>query len=340
MPVPGSAQQPSPERFFEVMNAYQQTAALKAAIELDLFTAIGEGAETAPALAQRCRASERGTRILCDYLVAIGFLSKDGSRYSLTADSAMFLDRRSPACIASAAGFLGSPLLTEGFKDVAAAVRKGGTVISEEGTLAPEHPIWVEFARHMAPMMALPAELIAKLVGAAEGRKWKILDIAAGHGLFGITLAKHNPNAEVVAVDWPKVLEVARTNARAAGAAGRYRTLPGSAFDVDYGEGYDLVLLTNFLHHFDIPTCEGLLRKVHAALAPGGRAVTFEFVPNEDRVSPPIPAKFSMIMLATTQHGDAYTFSEYERMFRNAGFASCELHPLPPTPQQVVISKK
>src|SRR2546430_8935447 len=72
MPVPGSAQQPSPERFFEVMNAYQQTAALKAAIELDLFTAIGEGAETAPALAQRCRASERGTRILCDYLVAIG----------------------------------------------------------------------------------------------------------------------------------------------------------------------------------------------------------------------------------------------------------------------------
>src|SRR2546426_3989279 len=156
----------------------------------------------------------------------------------------------------------------------------------------------------MAPMMALPAELIAKLVGAAEGRKWKILDIAAGHGLFGITLAKHNPNAEVVAVDWPKVLEVARANARAAGAAGRYRTLPGSAFDVDYGEGYDLVLLTNFLHHFDIPTCEGLLRKVHAALATGGRAVTFEFVPNEDRVSPPIPAKFSMIMLATTQHGE------------------------------------
>ena len=97
MSTPGSAQQPSPERFFEVMNAYQQTAALKAAIELDLFTAIGEGAETAPALAQRCRASERGTRILCDYLVAIGFLSKDGSRYSLTADSAMFLDRRSPA---------------------------------------------------------------------------------------------------------------------------------------------------------------------------------------------------------------------------------------------------
>jgi len=340
MSAPGSAQQPSPERFFEVMNAYQQTAALKAAIELDLFTVIAEGAETAPALAQRCGASERGARILCDFLVVIGFLTKDGSRYSLTPDSAMFLDRRSPACVASAAKFLTSALLTEGFKDVAAAVRKGGTVISEEGTLAPEHPIWVEFARHMAPMMSLAAELIAKLVGATEGRRWRILDIAAGHGMFGITLAKHNPNAEVVAVDWPQVLEVAWANAQAAGVTGRYRTLPGSAFEVDYGDGYDLVLLTNFLHHFDIPSCEGLLRKVHAALAPGGRAVTFEFIPNEDRVSPPIPAKFSLIMLGTTQRGDAYTFSEYERMFRNAGFASCELHPLPPTPQQVMISHK
>lgn len=340
MSTPGTSQQPSPERFFEVMNAYQQTAALKAAIELDLFTAIGEGEQTAPGIAQRCGASERGTRILCDFLVVIGFLTKDTSRYSLTPDSAMFLDRRSPACVASAAKFLTSPLLTEGFKDVAAAVRKGGTVISEEGTLAPEHPIWVEFARSMAPMMALPAELIAKLVGAAEGRKWKILDIAAGHGLFGINLAKHNPTAEVVAVDWPQVLEVARANAHEAGVTGRYRTLPGSAFDVQYGNGYDLVLLTNFLHHFDIPTCEGLLRKVHAALAPGGRVVTFEFIPNEDRVTPPIPAKFSLIMLGTTQRGDAYTFPEYERMFRNAGFASCDLHALPPTPQQVVISHK
>src|SRR5437899_11109959 len=151
MPVPGSAQQPSPERFFEVMNAYQQTAALKAAIELDLFTAIGEGAETAPALAQRCRASERGTRILCDYLVAIGFLSKDGSRYSLTADSAMFLDRRSPTFIASAAGFLGPPLLSEGFTGVAAAVRHVAPVTSEEGTLAPQHAIVPESARHMHP---------------------------------------------------------------------------------------------------------------------------------------------------------------------------------------------
>jgi hypothetical protein len=340
MAAPIHAPEPSPEHFFETLNAYQQTEALKAGIELDLFTAIGEGGGTSADLAERCRASERGIRILCDYLVVIGFLNKGENRYGLTPDSAKFLDRRSPACMATIARFIISPTLTGAFKDVAAAVRKGGTVMSEEGMVAPEHPVWVEFARAMAPMMALPAELIAGLVGANAGEQWKVLDIAAGHGLFGIALAKHNPNAEIVAVDWPNVLDVARENAKAAGVSGRYRTIAGSAFEVDYGSGYNLALLTNFLHHFDVPTCESLLRKIHAALGSGGRAVAYEFVPDEDRVSPPVAAKFSLMMLGTTPSGDAYTFSEYERMFRNAGFKASELHPLPSTPERVVISRK
>ncbi len=72
--------------------------------------------------------------------------------------------------------------------------------------------------------------------------------------------------------------------------------------------GYDVILLTNFLHHFDVPTNEKLLRKVYAALAPGGHAVALEFVPNDDRISPPMSAKFSLVMLANTVSGDAYTF--------------------------------
>jgi len=340
MTTAAQVRQPSPELFFETLNAYQRTQALKGAIELDLFTAIGEGAVTAEAIARRCGASERGMRILCDYLVVIGFLRKEQNHYQLTADSAMFLDRRSPAYLATAVTFLASPMLTGGFKDVAAIVRKGGTVMTADGMLSPEHPIWVEFARAMAPMMALPAQLVAKLVHAESGQKWKVLDIAAGHGLFGITLAKLNPNAEIAALDWPNVLEVARENAQKAGVAGRFRTIEGSALEVNYGSGYDLVLLTNFLHHFDVPTCEKLLRKICQALSPRGSAVTVEFVPNEDRVSPPVAATFSMIMLGTTPSGDAYTFSEYERMFSNAGFSSSELHPLPPTPHQAITSRK
>lgn len=340
MPEPQTSPQVSPALFFDTINSYQRTEALKAAITLDLFSAIAAGKATTTELGTACGAAERGIRILCDYLTIMGFLTKQDQRYALTPDSAMFLDRRSPAYLGGTIEFLLSPVLTSGFQDLTAAVRKGGTVMDQEGTITPDHPIWVSFARAMVPMMALPAHLMAELVDPAANRKLRILDIAAGHGLFGLAFAKRNPEVEITAVDWPNVLEVAKENAQAAGITERYQTKPGSAFDVDYGSGYDLVLLTNFLHHFDPPTCEVLLKKVHQALAPGGRAVTLEFVPNEDRISPPQVAGFSLVMLGSTPSGDAYTFPELDSMCRNAGFARNEFHQLPPTLQQVVISHK
>ena len=335
-----AAQQPSPQLFFQTINAHQRTEALKAAIELEVFTAIGEGNTTAADIAKRCQTSEKGTRVLCDYLTIMEMLTKQDNQYSLTLDSSVFLDKRSPAYLGSATEFLCSPMLTEGFKHMADAVRKGGTAIEGEGTIGPEHPIWVNFARGMAAMMAMPAQLMAKLVDPNADQKLKILDIAAGHGLFGIAFATQNKQAEVTALDWKPVLEVAKENAQKAGVADRYQTIEGSAFEVEFGSGYDLILLTNFMHHFDPPTNETLLRKVRAALADGGRAVTLEFVPNEDRVTPPDVAQFSMVMLVGTPSGDAYTFSELEQMFANAGFSRSTFHQLPPTFQQVVISEK
>ncbi len=333
------AQQPSPELLFDTLNAYLRTNALKAAIELDVFTQIGRGMDTAADLARECRASVKGLRVLCDFLVVVGFLTKSDGRYGLTLDTRTFLDRSSPAYMGSIADFLTHPGITSHAADIAAVVRKGGT-LEEDGTISPENPIWVTFAKGMMPMMRMPAEAIAGLLQADGGQPCKVLDIAAGHGVFGITIARRNPKAEIVALDWPKVLEVAQENAEAAGVAARYSLKPGSAFEVEFGGGYDVVLLTNFLHHFDIPTCEDLLRKVHKALKPGGRVVILEFVPNEDRVSPPRQASFAMIMLTGTPSGDAYTRSEYEAMLRNTGYVSSEVHPLPPTPQTVILATK
>jgi ubiquinone/menaquinone biosynthesis C-methylase UbiE len=335
-----AAQQPSPQLFFQTINAHQRTEALKAAIELEVFTAIGEGNATAAQIAQRCQTSERGMRILCDFLTIMEMLTKQGDQYALTLDSATFLDKRSPAYLGGAIEFLCSPMLTDGAKYMAEAVRKGGTAMENDGTVGEENPVWVKFARGMAPIMAMPAQLIAKLVDPNPNRKLRILDIAAGHGLFGIAFATNNPQAEITALDWKPVLEVAKENAQKADVSDRYRTIEGSAFDVDFGSGYDLVLVTNFLHHFDAPTCETLLRKVRGALADGGRAVTLEFVPNDDRVTPPDAAGFSMMMLTGTPAGDAHTFAELERMFANAGFSHSTMHELPPTFQRVVISEK
>ncbi|HEX8181819.1 MAG TPA: class I SAM-dependent methyltransferase, partial [Pyrinomonadaceae bacterium] len=225
----------SPVHFFNNVNAYQRTEALKAAIELNLFTAIAEGNETTDAIAARCETSPRGTRILCDYLTVIGFLTKQADRYALTPDTAAFLDRRSPAYVGGAIEFLLAPMLMAGFKETAAAVRKGGTAIPEDGTVAPDHPVWVKFARGMAPMMMMPAQMIAQFVDPLADRPLRILDIAAGHGRFGIAFAARNPQAHVTAVDWAAVLEVAKENAAQAGVTERYATIAGSAFDVDFG---------------------------------------------------------------------------------------------------------
>jgi 2-polyprenyl-3-methyl-5-hydroxy-6-metoxy-1,4-benzoquinol methylase len=334
------ASKPTPERIFNTMVAFQETEALKAAIELDIFTAIADGASTTALLAAKTGASERGVRILCDFLTIREFLAKKGNAYSLTQESAIFLNRHSPACLATMINFLASPWSRKNFGALAAAVRKGATASEIGDHTKPHEDVWVNFARSMAPLTIPSAEFIAGLAGAAQGKPCKVLDIAAGHGMYGITMAKRNPNAQLVAVDWPAVLEVAKENAAKSGIADRYATKPGSAFETEFGEGYDYVLLTNILHHFDIPTCEKLMRRVHAALEPGGKAITLEFVPNEDRVTPPMAAAFSLVMLAGTDAGDAYTFAEYEKMFRNAGFAKTTLHPVPEMPQQVLLSEK
>ncbi|MGC2697297.1 MAG: class I SAM-dependent methyltransferase [Candidatus Angelobacter sp.] len=337
MPAPP----PNPTQIFQTIQGYQRAYALKAAVDLDLFTAIARGSHTAAEIARACKAAERGIRILSDTMVVMGLLTKAGDRYALTPDTAFFLDKSSPAYLGFAMTFLLHPKQLGNFQRLGDAVRRGGST-EEHGTLVPEDPIWVEFARGMAPMMVPAAQAIAGLLQAELASRpfVKVLDIAASHGVFGITVAQRLPKAHIYALDWANVLEVARENATAQGLADRYHLLPGSAFDVDYGTGYDAVLITNLLHHFEPAANEKMLKKAHAALNPGGQVIILEFVPNEDRVSPPVPAMFSLTMLGSTPHGDAYTLAEYTTVCRNAGFEAPKQIALEPMPQSLIVARK
>src|SRR5271163_5269840 len=224
----------TPERIFETLNAYQKTAALKTAIELDVFSAIAAGATTQASIAKRCEASERGIRILCDYLTINGFLLKNGQEYALADDSAVFLNRRSPAYMGAAANFLALPEMVNLYQDLTAIVRAGTSLQGEQSTAKPDSSKWVEFARSMSNLQRMTAAAVAETLCASAGEKWKVLDVAAGHGMYGVIIAKQNPNAEIFALDWPQVLKVARENATTAGVTSRHHHLPGSAFDVDW----------------------------------------------------------------------------------------------------------
>jgi len=332
-----TATMPAADVVFDTLFAYQRSGALKTAIELEIFTIIDSGAHTAAAIASKSGASERGIRILCDFLTTIGLLTKSDGSYGLSPESAAFLSKNSRAYLGTTMRFLLLPELKLNMDALTEAVRRGGLPPTSTNTVADENPIWIEFARSMGPMIMPPAHVIADLV--AGTGDVKVLDIAAGHGFFGITIAQRNPRAEIVAVDWPSVLAVATDHARAGGVQDRHRTLPGDAFKVEFPGGFDVALVTNFLHHFDAATCTSFLRKVHAALKPGGRVAVLEFVPNPDRVSPPVPARFALAMLSGTPAGDAYTLAELTQQLQGAGFRNVSVHPLP-TPQLVLLAQK
>jgi 2-polyprenyl-3-methyl-5-hydroxy-6-metoxy-1,4-benzoquinol methylase len=325
----------TPDHFINSVLGYQKTAALKAALDLDLFTVISQTGGDLERIAAKTGASARGARMLCDYLTVQGFLEKEESRYRLTAATQTFLTTTSPAWIGSIINFMASPEMTSlWLDDPVEFVKKGGS--TGLANIASDNPVWVKFAEAMVPFIRPVAAALAEMVGGGSRPPRRVLDIAAGHGIFGISVAQAVPQAEVTAIDWRAVLAVAQKNAQAASIAKRYRTVPGSAFEVDWGEGFDLVLLTNFLHHFDQKTCIGLLERARKSLNANGQVIAAEFVPNEDRVSPPFPAMFAFMMLGSTPQGDAYTARELEDMGRRAGFQKISVEPVPPTPQSLV----
>jgi 2-polyprenyl-3-methyl-5-hydroxy-6-metoxy-1,4-benzoquinol methylase len=329
--------EPSSANFVNrIFFGYQNAAVLKAAVELDVFTAIGSGTLDAAALGAKSDASPRGIAALCDSLVVMGFLAKSSAGYALAPDAAVFLDRNSPTCIAGIHEFLASPeFVAMVFADPAGAVRRGGA--PGLANIAPDHPIWIRFARCMAPFMALDAKLVVD--HASDPPPRRVLDVSASHGVFGLAFGRRFPDCHITGLDWGAVIAVARENAAAAGMGDRYDTIVGSAFDVDWGKGYDVVLLPNFLHHFDRAGCMKILHLAHAALAPKGRVAIVEWVPNEDRVSPPVPALFAMTMLLSTPSGTTYTAAEFSAMLAEARFQKPDIIPLLPTPLTLVLAR-
>jgi 2-polyprenyl-3-methyl-5-hydroxy-6-metoxy-1,4-benzoquinol methylase len=330
-----SALPPTPLPFIDAVLSYQKTAAIKAAVDIGLFEAIGSAGADAETIAVRVGASARGVRILCDYLTVLGFLGKSGSLWRQEPVASAFIDKTSPTSMASIVRFLAGPEFLRLFlEDPAGYIRRGGA----EGLacMAPEDPIWVTFAESMTPFTLAAAKATAAHVAAWPTPPRRVLDVAAGGGMFGICVAQACREASVVAVDWRDVVAVAGRNAEQAGVGERYKTLVGDAFSVDWGGGYDLVLLPNILHHFEHASCVALLRRVRDSLSPSGRAIIIEFVPNDDRITPPIPASFAFMMVATTQQGDAFTEAEYAAMARDAGLRAEAAVPLPPSPERLI----
>lgn len=313
----------------DILRGYVKTALLRTAMQLRVFDEFADGPRGAADLAARLGTDERGMRILLDALTAIGLLRADPQGYRLVDGGEELLVSSGSRFFGGAVRIGASDWEWDAQKNLVDAVRKGGTV-ADTHALTPEFDYWEDFANHTSWFNNGAADLMAEQLEpwAADREPVNVLDIACSHGSYGFFLAQRNPRVQLSCVDWPNILEITKKNAERLGLADRTDFIPGDMFEVDFGGPYDIVMLTNVLHHFREEKATELLARIAPAVKPGGRIAVVGHTHEEDDTpeTNPLPYMFSVIMLVQTFDGQTHSVGTYRRMLENAGFANVTSH--------------
>jgi precorrin-6B methylase 2/predicted transcriptional regulator len=312
----------TPQRILATLQAYRDSAALHTAIELDLFTRIAHGTDTAHKIASEMNIPVRGVRLLCEYLAAAGMLEKEDEQLKLTADGAVFLDKKSPSYIGDALGALNSPQLSRDFGRLTDSVRAGKSVTAEPVSVE-SRPDWFDLARGLTSAAA--AASFAEAVNLSETQPLKILDIGAHDGLFGIAIATRYPKSVIVALDSAKALRRAQQNADAANLGTRYQNIPGDPLEAPLGLAYDAVVIAESLYRFEAAQITSLFMRIQYALKKTGQLIILEFLSDDTAEFSRQFVGLRLNILAGTPRGDTYSVGEVKGMLESSGFHSVEV---------------
>jgi len=326
----------TPDRILQLMWGYAPSIILATAARLSLFDALVQGPRTATEIAGQTGTSERGVRPVLNALVGLQFLAKDGAqRYSLTPESAAFLVSGKPGYLGNMMEHVGRDLVPHwlGLPDTVQSGRPARDLNHNDGA-----EFFEKLVVGLFPMNYAASQAVGKALQ-AEGKPLRILDIAAGSGVWGIGVAEQSPGSTVTAVDWPNVLAVTRRFAAEHGLADRFSYIPGDMQTVDFGGGYDLAILGHILHSEGEKKSRALLQKVAHALAPGGRIAIAEFLVNAERTGPPMPLFFAINMRVNTEEGDTFSFEEISQWLQDAGFANPQRID-PGGPASVIVARR
>ncbi len=305
-----------PDDLEQTIRGYQESRIVLTAIELDLFTAVAE-AQTAAGIAKAIGGGARATAILLDALVAMGLLTKSAGRYANAPLAQRFFTAGGKDDSRSA--MLHHASLWRRWASLTEIVKAGSGGELEETPRRSE-----DFTRAFIALMHKNATARAPMVVQAAGAQnvRRMLDVGGGSGAYSIAFAAANPELRADILDLGDVVPIAREHIRAAGLDDRVSAREGDLRRDDFGTGYDLVLLSAVCHMLGPDENRDLVRRAHAALAPGGRLVIQDFILNPDRTSPRFAAIFSVNMLVGTDKGSDWSEEEYAAWMREAGFAN------------------
>jgi ubiquinone/menaquinone biosynthesis C-methylase UbiE len=306
---------------------YAPPLILEAAVRTGVFDALSEGSKTAAQVSAATGASLRGVASIMNALAGLELLEKNGDACALTPESRAFLVKGSPGYLGGMIEHISSQLIPR-WLDIENVVRTGRPAAQANSAF------FEEFVSALFSFNYGAASAAAEPLGiAAATEPVRVLDLAAGSGVWGIALARKSPHVTVTAVDWPGVLEVTKKTAARFGLAGRFTFIPGDLAEADFGSGYNIATLGHILHSEGVERSKTLLRKTFDALAPGGSIVIAEFLVDPERKTNAMGLIFDVNMLVNTENGGTYSFEEIREWLSEAGFVKAGLVPAPgPSP--------
>lgn len=318
---------PDPAPVLDLIEAFRRSKTMFTAVRLGLFDLLDEAPATAERLAARTGAQPEALERLLEGCAALGLLERREGVFANTALARAYLTRGSPQ---SLAGYIrySDEALYRLWGELEAAVREGGArwqqVFGARGSLF-DHFYRTEEARadflagmHGLGLLSSPAIVRVFNLNAYE----TLVDLGGGTGHLAIAACERYGRMRATVFDRQDVIESARRQISASPARDRIACLAGDFFH-DPLPRASLYALSKILHDWSDERSLELLRRVRAALEPGGAVLIAEMLLDEDRCGPASAAMQSLNMLVCTE-GRERTESEYRALLEAAGFVDVE----------------
>jgi O-methyltransferase domain/Dimerisation domain len=329
----------TPERIQQFAWGYAPPLILEAAIRHRVFDVLDGGAKTLAEVAKETGASERGLSAIMNALVGLQFLAKDaGGSYSLTPESDAFLVSHKP-------GFMGG-MIRHGSEQLipkwlslneVVATGRPAAAVNQQGDGS---EFFQQFVNDIFPLSYPAAQALARYLDCnIEGRMIRVLDLAAGSGVWGIAQAQCSDAVHVTVVDWPGVIPATRGTVAKFGLSERFTYVEGDLDSADFGSGHDVATLGHILHSEGKERSRALLGKTFKALKSGGTIAIAEFLVNADRTGPTAGLLFAVNMLVNTDTGDTFSFEEISEWLTEAGFVNARTLEAP-GPSPLILANK